>query len=137
VAGITLLAFGADLFVDGAIYLARFIGVSEIVIGMSVVALGTSLPELATSAMASFRNESAISVGNIIGSNIFNVLSVLGLASIISPLDSPKDIMFFEVPIMVCYGIAMIVIAKLQQPVHRLISATLLIGYFIFIYLLF
>jgi cation:H+ antiporter len=137
VAGITLLAFGADLFVDGAIYLARFIGVSEIVIGMSVVAFGTSLPELATSAMASFRNESAISVGNIIGSNIFNVLSVLGLASIISPLDSPKDIMFFEVPIMVGYGISMIVIAKLQQPVHRLISATLLIGYFIFIYLLF
>jgi len=137
VAGITLLAFGAHLFVDGAIFLARFIGVSEIVIGMSVVAFGTSLPELATSAMAAFRNESAISVGNIIGSNIFNILSVLGLASIISPLDSPKDIMSFEVPIMVGYGITMIVIAKLQQPVHRFISATLLIGYFIFIYLLF
>ncbi|MBT3479524.1 MAG: calcium/sodium antiporter [Candidatus Marinimicrobia bacterium] len=137
IAGILLLAFGADLFVDGAIFLARFIGVSEIVIGMTVVAFGTSLPELATSAMAAFRNESAISVGNIIGSNIFNILSVLGLASIINPLDSPKEIMSFEVPLMIGYGVVMILIAKMQQPINRFISATLLGGYFIFIYLLF
>ena len=86
------MAYGADLFVDGAIFLARYLGVSEVVIGMSVVAFGTSVPELATSVMAAFRRESAISVGNIIGSNIFNILSVLGIASIIQPLDSPPHI---------------------------------------------
>ncbi len=136
-AGIVLLAFGADLFVDGAIFLARFLGVPEVVIGMSVVAFGTSLPELATSAMAAFRRESAISVGNIVGSNIFNILSVLGLASIIKPLDSPTAIMGLEVPFMIAYGIAMILAAKIQQPIHRSVSVLLFAGYFVFLYLLF
>ncbi|MDP6611990.1 MAG: calcium/sodium antiporter [Candidatus Marinimicrobia bacterium] len=137
IAGIIMLAFGADLFVDGAIFLARFLDVPEVVIGMSVVAFGTSLPELATSAIAAFRKESAISVGNIIGSNIFNILSVLGLASIIQPLDSPKTIMGLEVPFMIGYGLAMIFIAKIHQPIHRIVSAILLTGYFVFLYLLF
>ena len=137
IAGILSLAFGANLFVDGAIYLARYLGVSEIVIGMSIVALGTSLPELATSAMAAFRKESAISVGNIVGSNIFNILSVLGITSLITPLDSPKEILYFELPVMVLFGLAIIVIAKLPQPIYRGYSAILLLGYLLFIYLLF
>ena len=137
IAGILSLAFGANLFVDGAIYLARYLGVSEIVIGMSIVALGTSLPELATSAMAAFRKESAISVGNIVGSNIFNILSVLGITSLITPLASPKEILYFELPVMVLFGLAIIVIAKLSQPIHRVYSAILLLGYLLFIYLLF
>ena len=137
IAGILSLAFGANLFVDGAIYLARYLGVSEIVIGMSIVALGTSLPELATSAMAAFRKESAISVGNIVGSNIFNILSVLGITSLITPLDSPKEILYFELPVMVLFGLAIIGIAKLPQPIHRSYSAILLLGYLLFIYLLF
>jgi len=137
IAGILSLAFGANLFVDGAIYLARYLGVSEIVIGMSIVALGTSLPELATSAMAAFRKESAISVGNIVGSNIFNILSVLGITSLITPLDSPIEILYFELPVMVLFGLAIIGIAKLPQPIHRSYSAILLLGYLLFIYLLF
>ena len=104
---------------------------------MSIVALGTSLPELATSAMAAFRKESAISVGNIVGSNIFNILSVLGITSLITPLDSPKEILYFELPVMVLFGLAIIVIAKLPQPIHRAYSAILLLGYLLFIYLLF
>ncbi|MEA1881841.1 MAG: calcium/sodium antiporter [Candidatus Marinimicrobia bacterium] len=137
VAGIIFLGFGANLFVDGAIFLARFLGVSEVVIGMSVVAFGTSLPELATSAIAAFRKESAISVGNIIGSNIFNILLVLGFASMIQPLDSPKTIMGLEVPFMIGYGVAMVFIAKIHQPIHRIVSAIILMGYFVFLYLLF
>jgi len=137
IAGILSLAFGANLFVDGAIYLARYLGVSEIVIGMSIVALGTSLPELATSSMAAFRKESAISVGNIVGSNIFNILSVLGITSLITPLDSPIEILYFELPVMVLFGLAIIGIAKLPQPIHRSYSAILLLGYLLFIYLLF
>ena len=137
VAGIVLLAFGANLFVDGAIFLARLLGVSEITIGMSVVAFGTSLPELATSAMAAYRKESAISIGNIIGSNIFNILSVLGIASMVQPLDSPKSIMQLEVPMMIGFGVAMILIAKLSQPINRFTSFLLLVGYLSFLYLLF
>lgn len=136
-AGIVLLAFGADLFVDGAIFLARLLGVSEIVIGMSVVAFGTSLPELATSAIAAYRKESAISIGNIIGSNIFNILFVLGIATMVQPLDSPKSIMHLEVPMMIGFGVAMIFIAKLSQPINRFTSFLLLVGYLSFLYLLF
>ena len=137
IGGIAFLSFGAEIFVDGAIYFARYFGLSEVVIGMSVVAFGTSLPELATSVMAAFRKESAISVGNIIGSNIFNILSVLGITSIIHPLDSPRSIMSKEVLFMIGYAFAMLVIAKLPQPINRYTSISLLIGYIIFIYVLF
>ena len=135
--GTIALALGANLFVDGAIFLARYLGISEIVIGMSVVALGTSLPELATSAMAAFKKESAISVGNIVGSNIFNILSVLGITSLIVPLDSPQEILYFELPVMFLFGISIIIVAKLPQPIQRIYSSILLIGYLLFIYLLF
>lgn len=135
--GIILLALGAELFVDGAISLARYLGVSDVVIGMSVVAFGTSLPELSTSAIAAFRKESAISVGNIIGSNIFNILSVLGISSMLFPLNSPKEIVGKEVVFMVGYGIALILIAKMPQPISRITSSGLLLGYIFFIYLLF
>ena len=136
-AGITFLSFGAEFFVDGAIYLARYFGLSEVVIGMSVVAFGTSLPELATSVMAAFHKESSISVGNIIGSNIFNILSVLGITSIIYPLDSPRSIMDKEVLFMLAYAFAMFIIAKLPQPINRYTSIALLVGYITFIYVLF
>ena len=136
-AGIFALSFGANFFVDGAIYLARFFGISEVVIGMSVVALGTSLPELATSAMAAFKKQSSISVGNIVGSNIFNILSILGITALFRPIDSPTNILNFEMPYMVAYGFVLILIAKLPQPVHRLSSGLLLSSYFLFIYLLF
>jgi len=135
--GIVFLSIGADIFVDGAIFLARYYGLSEVVIGMSVVAFGTSLPELATSVMAAFKKESAISVGNIIGSNIFNILSVLGITSIIHPLDSPKDIMSKEVFFMLGFAFALFVVAKLPQPINRFTSTFLLAGYIIFIYVLF
>lgn len=136
-AGIFALSFGANFFVDGAIYLARFFGISEVVIGMSVVALGTSLPELATSAMAAFKKQSSISVGNIVGSNIFNILSILGITALFRPIDSPTNILNFEMPFMVAYGFVLILIARLPQPVHRLSSGLLLLSYFLFIYLLF
>ena len=103
ISGITLLSFGANLFVKGAIDIARYFGISEIVIGMTIVALGTSLPELATSVIASFRKEHAISIGNIVGSNLFNLLSVIGIVSLVSPIESPKEILFFEIPFLIIF----------------------------------
>ena len=137
ISGITLLSFGANLFVKGAIDIARYFGISEIVIGMTIVALGTSLPELATSVIASFRKEHAISIGNIVGSNLFNLLSVIGIVSLVSPIESPKEILFFEIPYMIIYGLILFPIGMLKQPIHRLTAAFLLIGYLFFIYQLF
>ena len=135
--GIALLSFGANLFIKGAIDIARYFGIIEIVIGMSIVALGTSLPELATSVIASFRKQHGISIGNIIGSNLFNLLSVIGIVSLLSPIESPKEILFFEIPYMVIYGLILFPIAWMKQPIHRLTSISLLVGYVFFIYQLF
>ena len=85
-AGLLLLTGGARLLVDGAVELATLLHVSQAVIGLTIVAAGTSLPELATSVVAAARKEHDIAIGNIVGSNIFNILSVLGLASLVAPL---------------------------------------------------
>lgn len=86
VAGLALLVAGAELFVDGAVRLARLAGVTEAVIGLTIVALGTSLPELAATLVAAYRREADVAVGNVIGSNIFNVFSILGLSALVTPL---------------------------------------------------
>jgi len=135
--GILLLSIGANIFITGAIDIARYFGVSEIVIGMTIVALGTSLPELATSVIAAFRKESAISIGNIIGSNLFNLLSVIGLVSMISPLESPVEIIHFEIPYMVVYGLVLVPISLMPQPIHRGTALLLLLGYGMFIFQIF
>lgn len=87
--GMGLLVFGSKFFVDGAIDIARFLGVSEAIIGLTIVAGGTSLPELATSILAAVKKESDIAIGNIVGSNIFNILAILGISSLITPMRAP------------------------------------------------
>tara|TARA_B100001996_G_scaffold20964_1_gene16787 strand:+ start:1565 stop:2485 length:921 start_codon:yes stop_codon:yes gene_type:complete len=135
--GIVGLSLGADLFVDGSVFIARYFGISEVVIGMSIVAFGTSLPELATSAMAAYKRESAISIGNIIGSNIFNILCVLGVTSVIEPLSAKWVDIRFQVAVMIIYGLFIMIASRLTQPIKRSLSIVMLIGYLIFIYLLF
>lgn len=135
--GIVALSLGADLFVDGSVFIARYFGISEVVIGMSIVAFGTSLPELATSAMAAYKKQSAISIGNIIGSNIFNILCVLGVTSTIHPLNSNWNSISAQSFIMIIYGLLIFLAAKLTQPINRIFSGAMLAGYFLFIYLLF
>ena len=135
--GIVGLSLGADLFVDGSVFIARYFGISEVVIGMSIVAFGTSLPELATSAMAAYKKESAISIGNIIGSNIFNILCVIGIKSFFQPLSAKWVDIRFQVVVMVLYGLLIMLASTLTQPIRRTLSVAMLTGYFIFIYLLF
>lgn len=86
IGGLAALVWGGDKFVDSASTLARHIGMSEATIGLTIVAIGTSLPELATSIVAAVKGQSALAVGNVIGSNIFNVLLILGAASVVAPL---------------------------------------------------
>ena len=108
IAGLVLLVSGSNFLVEGAVQLARALGLSELVIGLTVVAIGTSLPELATSVMAAIKGERDIAVGNIVGSNIFNLLCVLGLASMVSPqaINVAANALAFDFPVMIAVAVA-------------------------------
>jgi cation:H+ antiporter len=108
VGGLILLVAGAQWLVDGAVTFARALGVSELVIGLTVVAVGTSLPEIATSVLASLRGEREIAVGNVVGSNILNILGVLGLTALIAPqpLAVPENALAFDLPVVVATAVA-------------------------------
>lgn len=86
VLGLVGLVIGSNVFVDGAVDLAQLFGISEAVIGLTIVAMGTSLPELATTAVSAYKGNSGIAIGNVLGSNVFNVLMVLGITGLISPM---------------------------------------------------
>ncbi len=101
VLGIALLGYGANLVVSQAILIAGRIGLSQTFIGISVVALGTSLPELATSAVAAARGESDISVGNVVGSNLFNICLVMGVVGIFNPMTIDSELHWFQFPFMI------------------------------------
>ncbi len=107
-AGLVLLVVGSNFLVEGAVSLARALGLSELVIGLTVIAIGTSLPELATSILAAIRGERDIAVGNIVGSNIFNLLCVLGLASLVSPeaITVAASALAFDFPVMIAVALA-------------------------------
>ncbi len=100
-AGLAGLVWGADLLVEGGVAIARVYGVSEEVIGLTVIALGTSLPELAASVIAASRGHSDIAVGNVVGSNLFNILGIAGLASMVTPLPVASQILSFDIWVMV------------------------------------
>lgn len=106
--GLAMLVLGSQWLVDGAVMVARALGVTELVIGLTIVAAGTSLPEVATSVMASIRGERDIAVGNVVGSNIFNVLAVLGLSGALSPrgVSVSPTALAFDVPIMIAVSVA-------------------------------
>lgn len=106
--GLGLLLLGSQLLVESAVGIAQAYGVSELIIGLTIIALGTSLPELATSLIASYRKEKDIAVGNVVGSNIFNILFILGLTAIISPGGIPVNstAIHFDIPFMTAVAVA-------------------------------
>jgi len=107
VVGLALLVVGARWFLEAAIGVARALGVSELVIGLTVVAIGTSLPEIATSVLAALRGERDIAVGNAIGSNLFNLLGVLGIAALAGGgLAVPRAVLRFDFPVMIAVAVA-------------------------------
>lgn len=105
--GLCLLVLGSDMLVNAAIDFARAFGVSELVIGLTVVAAGTSMPEVATSVMASLRGHRDIAVGNVIGSNVFNILGVLGISGLVAPgfLEVAPSALAFDLPVMVAVAL--------------------------------
>lgn len=107
VAGLVLLGLGSNWLVDGAVTVATRLGVSQLVIGLTIVAVGTSLPEVVTSVVASFRGERDIAVGNVVGSNLFNILCVLGLTSVVAPdgVAVSDEAVAFDIPVMVAVAV--------------------------------
>ncbi len=99
--GLSLLAFGGEALVRGASRLAAILGVSPLVIGLTVVAFGTSAPEMAVSIQASLAGEPDIALGNVVGSNIFNILFILGFCALLIPLVIAQRILFHDVPVMI------------------------------------
>lgn len=132
VAGLGALVMGADLLVDGAVRLAEAAGVSKAVIGLTVVAVGTSLPEMATSVVAALRGQSAIAAGNVVGSNLFNVLSILGIASLMRPLEAP-GIERLDFAVMVAFAVSALAFMATGRRLERWEGAVLLAGYVAYI----
>lgn len=130
--GLALLVLGSRWLVDGSIAIARALGVNELVIGLTIVAAGTSLPEVATSAIASIRGERDIAVGNVVGSNIFNILAVLGLASAISPngIAVSTAALRFDIPVMIAVAVACLPIFFSNRMISRW-EGLVFLGYYV------
>ena len=137
VIGLACLLVGSHVLVKSAIFIAGSFGISEMVIGMTVVAFGTSVPEMATSVVSVLKKESDICVGNVIGSNIFNILMVLGSVALVRPLNVERGTLFFEFPAMLLFSVALIPMIRGRLMVNRLAGFVLMSGYLAFIFLLF
>ena len=137
VVGIVGLCVGAEMMVRSAVSMARTFGISELVIAMSVVALGTSLPELAASTVSAWKGEMDLSIGNVIGSNIFNLLFVLGVSPMIRPIAIDSSLLTVQIPVMLIFSFGLIIFVVRRKRLSRRSGALLLGGYVTFILSLF
>ena len=128
VGGLAMLVAGSHLFVESAIVLAQSIGISEAVVGLTIVAVGTSVPELATSVVAALRNQSDIATGNVIGSNLFNILGILGVTAVISSV-SAAGFSIVDLGVMVAFALILLPLAMTNLTVSRLEGCALVLGY--------
>jgi cation:H+ antiporter len=134
IGGLVALMAGARFLVDGAVSIARDHGISEAFIGLTIVAVGTSLPELATSLIAAFRRQSEIAIGNIVGSNIFNVLGILGVTALIAPIPVASRFLTFDLPVMVAVTLVLAVLLLSRPVIGRGVGLALLVGYAIYVW---
>ena len=133
VAGSVGLTYGADLFLDGAVGIAEYFGLSHRVIGITVVAVGTSLPELITAMVAAFRKETDISIGNLIGSNIFNILAILGITSLVKTIDVNEKVLEFDVYWLFGISLLLLPLMYVRKKVGRISGMLLLLVYLSYI----
>lgn len=133
VAGLGLTIFGARLLVSSAVAIATDLGVSETVIGLTVVAIGTSLPELVTSVIAAIRRHTDLALGNVIGSNIFNVFLILGTTALVQPIPVPPEIARLDVWVVLAATALLLVFSFTSRRIVRWEGAAFLIAYFAYI----
>jgi len=133
--GLAVLVFGSRLLVQHSVSLAKDMGISEAVIGLTIVAAGTSMPELATSLVAALRKQPDIAIGNVIGSNVFNILGILGVATLLSPLHAP-GISTVDYAVMVFVTVLLIPLLYTGRLLHRLEGLALLLVYGVYLFIL-
>lgn len=134
VAGLALVVLGGYLLVNAATDLARSFGISETVIGLTIVAVGTSLPELVTSVMAAIRRQGDVAFGNIIGSNIYNILGIGGVTALIAPTPVPPEIVSFDNFVMIGASVAVLALGATGLLIRRWEGAVLLAGYVVYVW---
>jgi len=127
--GLVATIFGARFLVEGAVAIAREAGLSETVIGLTIVAVGTSMPELVTSVIAVRRGEGEVALGNILGSNIFNLLGILGVTALVTPIAVPGEVLALDVWVMAAATLLLIVFARTGWRIGRAEGAAMLAGY--------
>ncbi|MCC6697368.1 MAG: calcium/sodium antiporter [Candidatus Hydrogenedentes bacterium] len=132
VAGLALLVAGSHLLVQSSVAIARRFGVSELVIALTIVSAGTSAPELVTSLVAAVRKQPDISIGNILGSNIFNVLAILGITSLVKPQHVSDQVIWFDTPLLIVLSIACLPIMMSHHRISRSEGAVLFAFYIIY-----
>lgn len=135
VVGLGLLIAGANFFVKSAVAIAKLFQMSDAVIGLTIVAIGTSLPELITSIVASYKKEADIAIGSVVGSNIFNILSILGITALIFPVSS-AGINIIDLSVMLFTAIILFPLSRTGFSITRLEGTFLLAGYVVYIYYL-
>ena len=135
IVGLVLLVYSADFLVKGAANIAAALGISPLIVGLTVVAFGTSAPELAVSVMSAFKGQADIAVGNVVGSNIFNVLLILGVSALIIPLTVNAQLVRFDVPVMILVSVLLYFLSMdgLISRVDGIILFVLLLGYVAFL----
>jgi cation:H+ antiporter len=134
--GLAFLPFGSNFFIKGAVDIARYFGVSELVIGLTLAAVGTSLPELASCLAAIRQQQTKMLVGNIIGSNLFNLLMVLGFCGILVPFPMSSNLLSRDIPIMFSLSAVLLPILAVQHGLSRLHGAILLASYIGYLFIL-
>ncbi len=137
VGGLIALLAGSSWLIDGGQGLLAAAGFSELFIGLTVLALGTSLPELAASAVSAVRGEAEFSVGNVVGSNIYNVLAVIGVLAVITPVEISAGVRSFEFPALIAFTLLVVALMLRGRWISRVDGAILLVAYVAFVYLLF
>jgi len=135
--GISALVFGADMLVEGAVNMARDFGVPDAVIGLSLVAIGTSLPELATAIVAAIRRHSDVVLGNVIGSNIFNILAILGVTVVIQPIEVSARFRAIDTPVMLGAALLLLALLFASKKIGRAWGALMLTFYAAYMIFLF
>ncbi|OOY16750.1 calcium/sodium antiporter [Thioclava sp. DLFJ4-1] len=135
-AGLGLVVFGGSLLVGGAVSLARAFGVSETIIGLTIVAIGTSMPELVTSVMAALKRQGEVAFGNVVGSNIYNILGIGGTTALIAPSRVPVEIARFDAPLMVMVSVLLVVFAATGLRINRWEGLALIAGYGAYLWML-
>ncbi len=132
--GLVGLPLGADLLVENASQIARAYGVSDAVIGLTLVALGTSLPELATTVMAALRRQADVALGNVIGSNMFNLLAIIGLTSFVGTIPVDPEFLRFDLWVMLAASLLLIPFVFLGRDIHRVWGIALTALYLLYVF---